>query len=95
MFVVLLKFSENKGLAQQYMAGHKEWIDAGFNDGVFALVGGLQPNAGGGILAINTTRDALEERVRRDPFVEHGIVTPDIIEIAPARTNGQLAWLTQ
>ena len=51
MFVILLRFSGNKGQAGKFMAGHQEWIKRGFDDGVFLLVGSLKPNAGGGILA--------------------------------------------
>ena len=54
MFIVLLKFSDNKGKASQFMEGHKEWIKRGFEDGVFLLVGSHQPNLGGGIVAHNT-----------------------------------------
>ena len=35
MFFVLLRFSDNKGRATQFMEGHKEWIKRGFDDGVF------------------------------------------------------------
>ena len=48
MFVVLLKFSDNKGQAGQFMEGHKEWLKRGFDDGVFLLAGSLQPNSGAG-----------------------------------------------
>ncbi len=43
MFVVLLKFSDNKSNASQFMEGHKEWIQHGFDDGVFLLAGSLHP----------------------------------------------------
>ena len=55
MFIVLLKFSDNKAQAGQFMEGHNEWIKRGFDDGIFLVVGSLQPNLGGGILAHNTT----------------------------------------
>ena len=55
MFIVLLKFSDNKAKASQLMDGHNEWIKRGFDDGIFLVVGSLQPNLGGGILAHNTT----------------------------------------
>ena len=51
MFMVLLKFSGNKGQAGQFMAGHKDWLERGFADGVFLLAGSLQPGLGGGIVA--------------------------------------------
>ena len=69
MLVVLLKFSDNKSKASQLMEGHKEWIKRGFDDGVFLLVGNLQPNSGGGIVAHNTSRSDLQGRVNADPFV--------------------------
>ena len=47
MFIVLLRFSDNKGQAGQFMEGHNEWIKRGFDDGVFLLVGSLQPSMGG------------------------------------------------
>ena len=50
MFNLLLKYSDNKGQAGEFMDGHSEWIKRGVNDGIFLLVGSLQPNRGGGIL---------------------------------------------
>lgn len=81
MFVVLLRFSERKGQAGQFMAGHKAWIDRGLEDGVFLLVGTIQPNGGGAILAHNISLTALEDRVRSDPFVV-GLLVLTIIERA-------------
>jgi uncharacterized protein YciI len=93
MFVVLLKFSSNKGGASQFMEGHKEWIKRGFDDGVFLLVGNLQPNLGGGIVAHNTSRADLQSRVNDDPFVAENVVSAEILEIAPSRTDGRLEFL--
>jgi hypothetical protein len=43
MFIVLLRLSANKAQAGQFMDGHNEWIRRGFEQGVFLLVGSLQP----------------------------------------------------
>lgn len=93
MFMVLLRLTERKSLAPQFMAAHNEWIQRGFDDGVFVLVGGLQPKAGGALIAVNTSMQALEARVRDDPFVAEGIVTPEILEVAPSRTDERLGFL--
>lgn len=93
MFVVLLRFAGNRDKAGPFMAGHKAWLQRGFEDGVFLLVGGLQPNLGGGIVAHNTTLAALRERVEGDPFVAEGIVKAEVIEIAPARADERLSFL--
>lgn len=93
MFVVLLKFSGNKADAPRFMDGHREWIRRGFDDGVFLLVGNLQPNLGGGIVAHNTSLPALQSRVNDDPFVAENIVSAEILEIAPSRTDERLGFV--
>ena len=93
MFIVLLKFSDNKGQAGQFMEGHNAWIKRGFDDSVFLVVGGLQPNLGGGIVAHNTSLSDLQNRVNDDPFVAENIVSAEILEITPAKTDERLKFL--
>jgi uncharacterized protein YciI len=93
MFVVLLKFSSNKARISQFMEGHKQWIKRGFDDGVFLLVGSLQPDRGGGIVAHNTSLSELQNRVNTDPFVSEDIVSAEILEFSPWRTDDRLAFL--
>jgi len=93
MFIVLLKFSGNKAQAGQFMEGHKEWIKRGFDDGVFVLVGSLQPNSGGGILAHNTSLPDLQARVNADPFVAQNVVSAEILEITPSKADDRLKFL--
>ncbi len=93
MFIVLLKFSDNKAKAGPFMEGHKEWIKRGFDDGVFLLAGSLQPNLGGGILAHNTSLPDLQSRVNADPFVVENVVKAEILEITPARVEERLKFL--
>jgi uncharacterized protein YciI len=93
MFIVLLRFSDNKGKAGQFMEGHKEWIKRGFDDGVFLLAGSLQPNLGGGIVAHNTSLSDLQGRVNTDPFVAEGVVKAEILEITPSKADARLDFL--
>ena len=93
MFVVQLKFSANKSQASQFMAGHNDWIKRGFDDGVFLLVGSLQPNLGGGVLAHNTSLMELQTRVNEDPFVAENVVKAEIVEITPAKADERLEFL--
>ena len=93
MFIVLLKFSDNKGQASQFMEGHNSWIKRGFDDGLFLVVGSLQPNLGGGIVAHNTSLADLQSRVNDDPFVAENVVTTKIIEITPLKANERLNFL--
>jgi len=93
MFVVLLKFSDNKGKVGDFMAGHKEWLRQGFDDGVFLVAGSLQPGLGGGIVANDTSLPDLQRRVDADPFVANDVVKAEILEIEPAKADPRLAFL--
>jgi uncharacterized protein YciI len=93
MFVILLRFSANKGEAGKFIAGHQRWIKRGFDDGVFLLVGSLKPNTGGGILAHNVSLPDLQNRVNDDQFVAEDIVSAEILEVAPAKADERLAFL--
>lgn len=93
MFIVLLKFSENKGQASELMDVHNEWLKNGFDAGVFLLAGGLQPGLGGGIVAHNTSMEELQGRVNNDPFVAQNVVIPEILEISPVKADDRLQFL--
>jgi uncharacterized protein YciI len=93
MFIVLLRLTGDRGRASQLMEGHKRWIDRGFADGVFSLVGSLQPNAGGAVLAHGVSLSELRARVNEDPFVAEHVVTAEILEITPSRVDERLALL--
>ena len=93
MFVVLLKFSSNKSRAGEFMEGHNRWIRQGFEDGVFLLVGNLEPKTGGGIVAHGVSREELKRRVDADPFVANEVVSAEIIEIAPSKADERLKFM--
>jgi uncharacterized protein YciI len=93
MFIVLLRFSANKGEAGRHMDGHKAWIARGFDDGVFLLVGNLQPQSGGGIVAHRTSLAELQARVNADPFVVEDVVKAEIVEITPSRADERLGFM--
>lgn len=93
MFVVLLRFSENKDKARDFMEAHNQWIKQGFEDKVFLLVGSLQPSLGGSIIVHGESRDALEHRINLDPFVTENVVTAEILEIDPKKVDERLGFV--
>jgi len=93
MFVVLLRFSDNKDAAGRHLDGHVEWLRRGLADGVFLLAGSIQPGLGGAVLAHGASRAELEDRVAADPFVAEGIVSAEVVEIAPGMADERLGFL--
>ncbi|HVL77142.1 MAG TPA: hypothetical protein VM406_14095 [Noviherbaspirillum sp.] len=63
------------------------------DDGVFLLVGSLQPGLGGAIVAHATSLPELEARVNADPFVMENVVTTRILQVAPAKADQRLRFL--
>jgi uncharacterized protein YciI len=90
MFIVLLRFAAGRSRADALMAGHRRWLQRGFDDGVFLLAGSLRPDLGGAVVAHNTTRAALQQRVDEDPFVVEGVVSAELLEVAVARADERL-----
>ena len=93
MFIILLKFSDNKNLAPDFMQAHNDWIKQGFDDTVFLLVGGLKPNLGGCIVAHNASLEEIQRRISKDPFVENNIVSAEILQVSANQTTQQLKFL--
>ncbi len=93
MFIVLLKFSDNKARAGQFMEAHMEWIKRGFDAGVLLLTGSIKPNLGGGVMAYNISLAELKKRVNEDPFIIENIVSAEIIEISPLKADERLDFL--
>lgn len=93
MYVVFLRFSAGREQAGRLMQAHKDWLERGFDEGVFLLAGSIQPQAGGMILASGETLAQLEERVKSDPFVVEDVVQPEIVAVTPAKADPRLAFL--
>lgn len=93
MFIVFLRFSDNRTEAAKFMEGHNAWIKRGFDSGTFLLAGSLQPNAGGTVVAHNIDREDLDALVQEDPFVAERVVSAEIHEITPGRVDERLVFL--
>lgn len=93
MFVILLKFSERRSQASQYMEAHNDWVWSGFDDGIFLLSGSIQPHLGGAVLAHNISLAELQRRVNDDPFVANNVVKAEIMQITPGHCDKRLAFL--
>jgi len=93
MFLVVLKFSNNKTQASEFMDGHNQWLKKGFDDSVFLMAGSLAEGQGGIVMASNTSLSELKARVDTDPFVVENVVTAEVIQIEPKRVDEKLSFL--
>lgn len=93
MHIIVLRFGPNRSQAGAWMAEHTRWIQQGIDDGVFLVAGSLDDALGGAVLAAGVDGETLRARVAQDPFVVHGVVTPEVLGLAPSRMAPRLADL--
>lgn len=93
MFVIFLRFGDNRAEAAKLMAAHNAWVREGLHSGDFLLVGSLADSAGGAILARGDDRAAIEARVARDPFVAEGVVSASVHAFTPRLAAPALDFL--
>jgi uncharacterized protein YciI len=93
LFVVTLRFTEQRHRAAALMDAHNAWLQRGFADGAWLLAGSLPDKAGGALLATGATHEELQRRVDEDPFVAEGVVEPQIQAITAHRADPRLSFL--
>ena len=94
VFIVYLKFGDDKEPASEHMDEHVVWLRNGLDDGVFLFGGSLPNRQGGVVLAYGLTQDALERRLDDDAFVKHGVVTVEVVPVAVGLMQERAEFLT-
>jgi uncharacterized protein YciI len=92
MFVVLLRLADGSSVSE-HLDGHRRWLQQGFDDNVFMLTGGIPQRGGGAIIAAGLSPEELNTRLDEDPFVVHGVVTPEVVELETTMSDPRLAFL--
>lgn len=93
MFIVFLKFADNRARAGDLMEAHNDWLRRGFERGLLMMAGSLQSGLGGALIAVGEDRAEIDAFVAEDPFVMEGVVAAEIHHVAPKRLDERLAFL--
>ena len=86
MFIVTLTYLKPVEEIDALMPSHIEWLDEGYESGLFIASGRRIPRTGGVILARSGDEQALRDNLARDPFVIHGAARCDLVEFAASMT---------
>lgn len=92
MFILSLTYVKPTEEADRVMAPHMDWVNAGYDSGMFLASGRMKPRTGGVILA-KGDRAEIEAYVAADPFAVEGVATYVITEVAVTRTAAGLEGL--
>jgi uncharacterized protein YciI len=86
MFIVTLTYLKPVDEVDALMPEHIEWLDEGYDRGLFVASGRRIPRTGGVILARSGDEPALVDFLARDPFAIHGAARFDVVEFSATKT---------
>lgn len=92
MFILSLTYVKPTEEADRLMAPHMDWVNAGYDSGLFLASGRKNPRTGGVILA-KGERTEVEAYVATDPFTMEGVAVYEVTEVAVTRTAPSLEGL--
>ena len=78
LHVVVLTYIKPISEVDAHIPAHIEWLNKGYDDGVFLASGRRVPRIGGVILATGEL-DALQARLQDDPFHRFGVASVEVI----------------
>ena len=93
IYVVVLTYIKPLSEIDAHLAAHIDWLNQGYEQGVFLSSGRRIPRNGGVILARSASREALQARLQRDPFQQHGLARCDIIPFEASRCAATIQGL--
>ena len=92
MFILSLTYVKPTEEADRFMAPHMDWVNAGYDSGMFVASGRKVPRTGGVILARGERAEG-EAYVAVDPFAAEGVAVYEVTEVAVTRTAAGLDGL--
>lgn len=95
MFVIELEYIADLSDIDARMAEHVAWLKKHYAAGRFLVSGRKIPRDGGIILAVGESREQIEELVKDDPFVAHGLARCRVIEFRASQRAKNIDALIQ
>ena len=90
--LILLTYVAPLGEVDAQMKAHVDWLEVGFDEGVFLLAGRRNPRTGGVILARGPA-DEVTEVAKSDPFVTSGVATVEVVAFNASFAAPEIAGL--
>lgn len=94
MFILSLTYVKPTEEADRLMQPHMDWVNAGYDSGMFLASGRKNPRTGGVILA-RGERAEIEAYAAADPFTVEGVALYEVTEVAVTRTAAGLDALKE
>jgi len=90
MYIVELNYVAPLSAIDEAMKAHVAFLNRNYAAGTFIASGRKIPRDGGIILATGTSRQAIEELMKQDPFCARGLATCRVIEFRVSQRTDDL-----
>ena len=91
MFVVLLTYVKPLPEVDRHMRAHVKFLQEHYATETFIASGRQVPRTGGVILARSPSKEALVELMQRDPFIQNGVATFEVIQFRTSQHDPAFA----
>jgi uncharacterized protein YciI len=90
MHVIKLTYIVPTADVDRHIVEHRQFLDKGYEKGIFIASGPLTPRTGGIILAANVETERLKAFMKQDPFAVHNIALYEFYEFNPIKFCAQI-----
>ena len=87
MFIINLNYIAPLEQIDARMKEHMTFLNTCYEEGVFIVSGRKQPRTGGIIVARGASKKAIEDLMKHDPFVSHGLAEVTVIEFKTSQVH--------
>ncbi len=85
MIILKSTYKVDAEILGSHLDAHLEWVDKGYESGIFVASGLRDGGVGAVILARGLDAAGAEALLAQDPFVQHGVADYEVVEFEPAR----------
>ena len=93
MFIISLTYKMPLDEVDKHLPAHVSFLNDQYASGHFIASGRKVPRTGGIILSNMQSRDALNEVLQNDPFMQYGVAEYDIVEFVPSMVSDEMGFL--
>lgn len=90
MFVIDIHYTAPLSAIDAAMGDHMKFLNACYKSNLFLASGRKVPRTGGIILAVGSSKAAMEELMAQDPFVAKGLAMVTITEFQTSQARPEL-----
>jgi uncharacterized protein YciI len=93
MFIIDLHYTAPLTAIDAAMGEHMKFLNACYKNKLFLASGRKVPRTGGIIVAVGSSKAAIEELMAQDPFVAKGLATVTVTEFQASQVRPELKSL--